>query len=158
MTQDLTLAAHHEAGHAVAAIFSRYHNLPGQLIAQTNGHGENAAGLSRRRCSAAGKQPDPRDKDIGKDLAVIACAGFEAEARCAAELGCSADAGASKEDYELARQFVGDEGLKSVKVEAAQLVELHWSKVKQVAAALLGAPQNRIWGADAYDVLGVPIP
>jgi hypothetical protein len=158
MSQALILAAHHEAGHAVAAIYSRFHNLPGELVASANGHGENFAGLSGRKCSAAGKEPNPRDKEIASDLALIACAGFEAEVRCTGEIGGSADVHAAKADYDLAKQVLGNASLKHAKRGAALLIEQRWPEVRQVASALLSSPNYRISGAHAYDVLGVQIP
>lgn len=158
MTQQLILAAHHEAGHAVATIFSRFHNLPHGFSAHANGHGDNAAGLSRRRCEAAGKSPSKYDEEMAIDLAVIACAGYEAEKRCAVELGCDPDVGAANEDYQLASQVLGNADLTLAKKEAAALIDQRWAEVKTLASALVAAPGRHLWGAEAYDILGVPIP
>ena len=158
----LQLAAYHEAGHAVAVLVTNFHTLPLPIRASASGHGELGPGLSRRRCAAASKQPDPADPDIARELALIACAGFQAEDLFAQKAGLTPDPSAATDDETLAGLTLKAAHLPvdliSIKLQARALMETHWNKVDVIAKAVLSSPRNMIDGMDAYELLELPIP
>ena len=158
MVSPVQLSAFHEAGHTVAAMFTRYHTVPWQVRAYQNGHGECQVGFSRRRCEAQGVKYDPSIPTIASETALIMCAGYEAERIFAVENGATADAAASQGDYDAALRFVNAEQLEAAKLKAATLVERHWFDVQRIAHALLAAPGQSAYSRDLYDLVGIAVP
>lgn len=108
-------AAFHEAGHAVAAHRSSFHNIVGPIDLGAYGSGEIYVSLSKAKLQAKGKTVDAsssRDKEVAIDLAVILAAGLIAE-RLAEEngLGVTANPECATPDHELLRQQLAYAGL-----------------------------------------------
>jgi hypothetical protein len=134
-------AAFHEAGHAVAAHRSSFHNIVGPIDLGAYGSGEIYVSLSKAKLQAKGKTVDAsssRDKEVAIDLAVILAAGLIAE-RLAEEsgLGVTANPECATPDHELLRQQLACAGLsKKFDVHeeaAARLLKAEWSLVVALA-------------------------
>lgn len=134
-------AAFHEAGHAIAAYRSSYHNVVGPINLAEYGSGEIYVSLSRKKLQAMGKAPDAssaKDKEVAIDLAVVLAAGLVAERLAEVrEQGIIANPGCALPDHELMRQQLAEAGLskKFDKHEstAAQLLEAEWALVRSLA-------------------------
>jgi hypothetical protein len=138
-------AAFHEAGHAVVAYRSRFHNIVGPINLAAYGSGEIFVSLSRTKLQTQGKTPTAaaaRDKEVAVDLAVVLCAGLAAErlAECR-EPGIVASPECAVPDHELLRQQLAGAGL-SQKFDrheqaARQQLEAEWPLVLALANHLL---------------------
>ena len=149
-------AAFHEAGHAVAAHRSRFHNVVGPIDLAEYGAGVIYVSLSKQKLAASGKPIDPsvqKDREVASDLAVVLCAGLVAE-RIAEqrEDGLKSNPTCAEPDHELLRQQLSMSGLSKkfdLHEQAAQkLLESEWQLVTALAELLL----TRV-SVDPVDVL-----
>lgn len=137
-------AAFHEAGHAVAAYRSRFHNVVGEINLSAYGAGEIYVSLSKRKLTAEGKPADPsvqRDKEVAKDLAVVLAAGLVAERLAQERDGdLKANPMCAEPDYILMLEHLNAAGLSkkfNVHEEAAKAVLTgDWSLVNALATYL----------------------
>ncbi len=157
-SSDLDAAFHH-AGHAVAAHLSKYHALALPLRVDAWGGGEVTASLSRRKLIAADKVATAAarvDPEVAQSIAVILCAGLASE-RLAAQHGLpiSVDPARSRGDLEMARAELRGAGLPDdtgpSEIAATALLEIHWLRVKSVAARL--AVSDELSPAEIADLL-----
>ena len=108
-------AAFHEAGHAIVAYRSRFHNVIAGINLERHGAGEIFISLSKKKLAAAGKSLELAallDPEVAIDLAVILCAGLVAE-RIAEERDDSlkADSTCAVPDHRLMEQQLEAAGL-----------------------------------------------
>lgn len=137
-------AAFHEAGHAVAAHRSRFHNVVGQINLATYGAGEIYVSLSKQKLIAEGKPATPSaqlDKEVAKDLAVVLVAGLVAERLAQESDGdLKANPMCAEPDYHLMQQNLDAAGLSkkfNLHEEAAKIVlNSNWPLVDALAAYL----------------------
>ena len=142
-------AAFHEAGHAVVAHRSKFHNIVGPINLEAYGSGETYISLSKRKLLANGKDAEPsaaKDKEVAADLAVILAAGLVAERLAEShEPGITANPECALPDHELMQQQLSGAGL-SKKFDqhegaAKQVLETEWKLVSSLAA-YRGGPRN----------------
>lgn len=134
-------AAFHEAGHALAAYRSSYHNVVGPINLAAYGSGEIYISLSRKKLHAKGKTPDAsaaRDADVAIDLAVVLAAGLVAEQIAEVrEQGIVANPECALPDHELLQQQLVQAGLSKKfnrhESTAAQFLEAEWALVHALA-------------------------
>lgn len=138
-------AAFHEAGHAVVAHRSSFHNIVGPINLAEYGSGEMYVSLSRAKLQAQGKAPNAlaaKDKEVAVDLAVILAAGLVAERLAEVrEQGIIANPECAAPDHKMLQQQLAESGL-SKKFDrhedaARQLLETEWPLVAALAAHLL---------------------
>ena len=126
-------AAFHEAGHAIAAYRSRFHNIGGSINLQDGGAGEVNVALSKRKLQANGKPVDrlaaQLDKEIIIELAVVLSAGLVAE-RLAQEhvVGIKANPSSALHDHDFMRQSLAIAGL-------SKRFDRHEDAAKQILAS-----------------------
>ena len=144
------IAAYHEAGHAVCAVASRYHNLVYPIsVAGAGAFGEAPVALSRSKVQAGGKPTEVAaavaDPDISADAAVVFLAGYAAEARyCRSVAGAGEaaelDRGPSNNDYRMAADALARAGVENTfhDLEAAATVRVEelWPVVSEFANEL----------------------
>lgn len=137
-------AAFHEAGHAVAAWYSRFHSVVGPIRLANYGAGEAYISLSKSKTQAVGITPSEAlrtDPDVVKDLAVVLVAGLAAE-KIAAELNpdLTPNEECAKPDYNLLHQMLGGARLskKTDRYEglARDLLTSRWVIVEGLATRL----------------------
>jgi ATP-dependent Zn protease len=138
-------AAFHEAGHAIAAYRSRFHNIGGSINLQDGGAGEVNVALSKSKLQANGKPVDrlaaQLDKEIIIDLAVVLSAGLVAE-RLAQEHGdgMAANPSSALHDHRFMRQSLAIAGLSKHfdrhEDAAKQILESQWDLVCSLAEYL----------------------
>jgi hypothetical protein len=137
-------AAFHEAGHAVAAYRSRFHDVIGPINLADYGQGEIYVSLSKKKLATSGKSIDESaqsDKEVAIDLAVILCSGLAAERLAEkndAEL--MSNPACAERDHLLAAEQLSGAGL-SEKFDlheqaATRLLENEWSLVTALAEHL----------------------
>lgn len=138
-------AAYHEAGHAVAAYRSKFHNVIGTINLADYGAGEIFIFLSKSKLATYGKSNDQKlqyDKEVAVDLAVVLCAGLVAE-RIAERLGdgITANTACAEPDHSLQKAQLKMAGLSQNydlhETTARCLLESEWSLVAELAAMLL---------------------
>ena len=137
-------AAFHEAGHAVAAHRSRFHNIAGPVNLAEYGSGELYISLSRAKLQAQGKALSAsaaKDKDVVVDLAVVLSAGLVAEQIAESrQQGITANLECAAPDHDLLQQQLAEAGLsKNFSIHertARQLLEAEWSLVAALAVHL----------------------
>jgi len=108
-------AAFHEAGHAVVAFRSRFHNIAGPISLEQYGAGESLISLSKSKLRAEGLPVDETSvklPEVVEDLAVILCAGLIAE-QLASKFDASlkANPSAAIPDHDLVREQLSRAGL-----------------------------------------------
>lgn len=138
-------AAFHEAGHAVVAHRSRFHNIAGPINLAAYGSGTIDISLSGAKLLSQGKAPTAsaaKDKEVAVDLAVVLSAGLVAEQLAAGKVqGITANPKCAAPDHDLLQQELAAASLskKFDKHEgtARQLLESEWSLVAALAAYLL---------------------
>ena len=137
-------AAFHEAGHAVVAYRSRFHNIVGPINLAEYGSGEIYVSLSRVKLQAQGKASEAsaeKDKEVAVDLAVVLSAGLVAERLAEVRgQGTTANPECSAPDHEMLQQQLVGAGL-SKKFDrhegtAKQLLESEWPLVAALSAYL----------------------
>lgn len=130
-------AAFHEAGHALAAHRSKFHNIIGSINLEDYGSGEIYVSLSKEKLQTQGKAPNisaERDKEVAADLAVVLAAGLVAEQVAEVrEHGLTANIKCAVPDHKLLQLQLANAGL-SKKFDihqntARQLLEAEWSLV-----------------------------
>ncbi len=134
-------AALHEAGHAVAAYRSRFHNIVGTINLEEYGAGNINVSLSRKKLEAGGKPTDlsaQKDKEVAADLVVVLCSGLVAERMAEkSETGLNANPECAEPDYELASQHLSRVGLSKkfdlYEQAAGRLLEMEWNLVTALA-------------------------
>jgi hypothetical protein len=139
-------AAFHEAGHAVAAYRSRFHNIVGTINLEEYGAGEIYVSLSKKKLVAGGKPTDQsaqKDKEVAADLAVVLCSGLVAERMAEkSETGLKANPKCAELDHELASQQLSGAGLSKKfdlhEAAAVRLLEMEWNLVTALADHLFG--------------------
>lgn len=138
-------AAFHEAGHAVAAHHSKFHNIVGPINLEDYGSGEIYISLSKSKLAGHGKAADAssaRDKEVVADLAVVLAAGLVAERLAEKrEPGIVAIPRCALPDHELLLQQLAGAGLPEIigpyEDQARQLLESEWGLVHKLAEHLL---------------------
>jgi len=140
-------AAYHEAGHAVAAHYSRFHTIVGPINLQSYGAGEVFVGFNAPKCVAAGLPADARTAlrpEVTRDLGVILVAGLAAE-RIAAKRNpaLAPNERCANPDYDLLRQQLEAAGLSKktdiVEGQAVAILTARWPLVEGLAEALFNA-------------------
>lgn len=134
-------AAFHEAGHAVAAYRSRFHNIVGPINLAEYGAGEILVSLSEAKLAASGKPTDPSvqsDKEVAVDLAIVLCSGLVAERMAEKRnTGLKANPKCAEPDHIIAVQQLSGAGL-SKKFDlheqaAGKLLESEWDLISALA-------------------------
>lgn len=148
-------AAYHEAGHAVLARKSTYHEVVGEVSLGSYKSGVTAVSLSKRKLLRAGKPADSsacRDPDVAREIAAILCGGLVAE-QIAKEKGrkLSPTLDPAASDHQFARDQLAGAGLDTEltphQAQAGALLREHWDHVERLAVALLSTGSR-----DAVDV------
>lgn len=137
-------AAYHEAAHAVLADLSKYHAIVGEINLLSYGAGELYISLSRSKCAAGGKPQDPsaqKDKEVGRDFAVILCAGLVGEQMAAErDVTLTPNPESAEPDHALAQQQLQIAGLSRkydlYQAQARDLLGKHWNTVERLATYL----------------------
>jgi hypothetical protein len=137
-------AAFHEAGHAVVAHRSRFHNIVGPINLASYGAGAIDISLSKMKLAANGKPTGPasaRDKEVASDLAVVLSAGLAAERIAEArEIGLKANPTCALPDHELLQHQLAMAGLPTnfdqYEKAAKQLLESEWTLMVDLAEFL----------------------
>lgn len=150
-------AAFHEAGHAIAARRSKFHDLVGPINLQQYGAGEIFVSLSKSKLRAAGKSvglSSQTDQDVATDLAVVLCAGLVAERLAEEQIpGIKANPTCAKPDHDLVRQQLASANLSthvdSHETVARHLLESEWSLLTSLANFLYDNVAS-----DPTDVIG----
>lgn len=149
-------AAFHEAGHAVAAYWSRYHSLIRRVSLQDYGAGQTYISLSKKKLAAESKPVSSAmeaDADVTSDYVVILSAGLVAE-EIAEELedGITANELCACQDREFIKQRLLDAGLAPeparYETEARKLLRSRWGQVVGLASLLYRNVET-----DAVDVI-----
>jgi hypothetical protein len=146
------MAAFHEAGHAVLAVASRFHNVVLPISIQ-DAYGETFVSMSKTKVQASGRSPDVRaaqaDPEIATDAAIVFLAGLASERRHCQD---KADASLSRNDYTLAERVLGMANVRTpfaeLEVEAAKRVDQLWPVIVEFAEEL----HKRQW-FDAVEAL-----
>ncbi len=139
-------AAYHEAGHAVAAVASRFHCVY-RDVSIHNGESKSPFSVSKRKLMAAGKLSDlPKmleDPEIAIESAVVFFSGLAAERHYAdsSEQRAPAVPASAKNDYEMARTVLKDAKVKTpvavFETQAAEKVDELWPVITEFAEELL---------------------
>ncbi len=134
-------AAFHEAGHAVAAYFSKFHKFLGPVTLAKYGQGEIYVSQCKSKFSVVGKNvgaASQRDKEVATDLAIVLCSGLVAE--CLAEEKNSnicPNPECAEPDRELMAKQLELAGLSKKfdrhQVSATALLEKNWVLVSELA-------------------------
>ncbi len=140
-----TLAAYHEAGHAVAAIASRFHCVFRDVSLQ-NGDARSPFSVSKRKLIAAGKLSEladmVADPEIAIESAVVFFSGLAAERQYVESNARTKESpAAARDDYEMAKTVLRDAKIKTpvavFETQAAEKVDELWPVIREFAEALL---------------------
>ena len=138
---------YHEAGHAVLAVASRFHNLV-DILAVEAAYGEAPVAISRAKVKATGRPVETcqdfvaaqADPEIAADGALVFLGGFSAERRYCRETGVEPDPALSENDYFLAEHLLGLAGvqtsLEDLETESAKRVDALWPIISAFAEEL----------------------
>ncbi len=131
-------AAYHEAAHAVLAYNSKFHALVGEISLAQYGAGDIYISLSKSKRKAAGVTPNPIDKEITKDLAVILCGGLAGETIASKnDNTLSPNPSCAIPDHQLATQQLQGAGLSEeydcYEQSAIKELESNWATVERLA-------------------------
>lgn len=140
-----TLTAYHEAGHAVAAIASRFHCVSRDVSLQ-NGDSRSPFFVSKRKLIAAGKLSELADMladpEIAIESAIVFFSGLAAERQYAESNGKAKQTpAAARNDYEMAKTVLRDAKIKTpvavFETQAAEKVDELWPVIREFAEELL---------------------
>lgn len=134
-------AAYHEAGHALMARLSKFHEVISGIDLADYGAGEVFISLSKRKLKSAGKPVDlhvATEPEVARDLALILVAGYVAE-----KLANSFDQSlvpsleCAKPDHKLLKQQLSNAGLSNkfdrFESDAEDILKSKWKVVNSLA-------------------------